>query len=138
MVSARDALAALGAGIDPRVATLVEAGDGRSEAGPMRAAEIASYGAHRVVIHAAAARPAWLVLTDAYYPGWRARVNGSQAEVVPANYAFRAVRIPRGENEVVFRYEPTSYRVGVFVGLVSLGWMLALATGGAICRRARA
>jgi hypothetical protein len=136
VVGARDALATLGAGLDPRVATLIEADAGSSEDGPIRAAEIASYGAHRVVIHATAARPAWLVLTDARYPGWRARVEGRPAEIVPANYAFRAVRIPQGESEVVFTYEPTSYRIGVFVGLLSLAWTVGLAMGGAICRRA--
>ena len=89
-----------------------------------------------MIIRAAAPKPAWLVLTDTYYPGWRAYVNGSQAEVVPANYAFRAVRIPKGGSEVVFTYEPASYRLGVFIGLLSLGCTLALASGGAICRRA--
>ena len=135
-VSAADALATLGAGLDPRGATLVEADTGSSDEGPIRAAQIVSYEVHRVVIHARAARPAWLVLTDAYYPGWSAYVNGSQAEVVPANYAFRAVRIPRGESEVVFTYEPTSCRLGVFIGLLSLAWTVAVATGAAICRRA--
>jgi hypothetical protein len=137
-VSARDALAALGAGLDPRGATLVEANDRSSEEGPIRAAEIVSYGAHRVVIRAAATRSAWLVLTDTHYPGWRARVEGRPAEIVAANYAFRAVRIPMGESEVVFTYEPASYRLGVFIGLLSLGCTLGLASGGAIFRSSSA
>jgi hypothetical protein len=135
-VSAPDALATLGAGLDPRGATLIEADGGSSEEGPIRAAEIVCHEAHRVVIHATAARPAWLVLTDTQYPGWRARVQGRVAEIFPANYAFRAVRIPKGGSEVAFTYEPASYRLGVFIGLLSLGCTLALASGGAICRRA--
>jgi hypothetical protein len=137
-VSAADAIAALAAGLDPRVETLIEVDGGASFDGPMRAAEIVSYQAQRVVIHATAARPAWLVLTDAHYPGWRARVNGREAEVVPANYAFRGVRIGEGESRAVFTYEPASYRLGAFIGLLSLACTLALAAGGAICRRALA
>jgi uncharacterized membrane protein YfhO len=65
-------------------------------------------------------------------------VNGREAEVVPANYAFRGVRTGEGESRVVFTYEPASYRLGAFIGLLCLACTLALAAGGAICRRALA
>jgi len=137
-VSARDALVALGAGHDPRQATFIEADRGSSEGGQVRAAEIASYDAHGAVIRATAAKQSWLVLTDTWYPGWRAWVRGEPTEIVRANYAFRAVRIPQGTSEAVFRYEPATYRIGVFVGLLSLGAALGLATAGGICLRAPA
>lgn len=46
-----------------------------------------------------------LFLSDNFYTGWHAKVNGSEAEIYRANYSFRAVKIPKGESEVEFYYE---------------------------------
>jgi hypothetical protein len=57
--------------------------------------------------------PGLLVLADQWYPGWKAYYNGTQVPVVPANYALRGVRLPAGQGEVVFRYEPAGWRRGL-------------------------
>ena len=51
-----------------------------------------------------------------------------------ANYAFRAVRLPAGKAEVVFSYEPASYRLGLFLGLLSLALTLGLLVGAVTAR----
>jgi hypothetical protein len=73
--------------------------------------------------------PALVVLAENYYPGWEAWVNGEPAPVLLANHTFRAVAVPPGEHEVVFRFRPR----GLFIGfwIYALG-MLALAVGGAV------
>lgn len=48
-----------------------------------------------------------LFLSDNYYPGWKAFVNGQEVEILRANYTFRAVKIPKGESTVEFRYRFT-------------------------------
>ena len=45
----------------------------------------------------------WLVVNDCWVPGWTARVDGSEAPVLRADYAFGAVPVPPGEHEVVLR-----------------------------------
>ncbi len=132
------ALHALTGGLDPRRQTLLE---GVSLALPttngfLHTAPLVSYRPHRVVARARAERPCWLVLTDTYYPGWRASVNGRPASLSLANYAFRAVPIPSGESSVTFGYEPASYRVGLFLALLSITGILALLTT-QMLRRAR-
>lgn len=58
-----------------------------------------------------------LVLTDSYYPGWRVYVDGIEKEILRANYFFRAVLLPPGSHQVIFRYEPASFRYGLIVTL---------------------
>jgi len=60
-------------------------------------------------------RPGYVVLSDTYYPGWRATVNGERTSIVRANGAFRAVVVPAGPVEVVFEYVPTSFYAGTAI-----------------------
>lgn len=63
---------------------------------------------------------AWLVINIAYYPGWKAYIDNQEVPVYRANYAFHAIQIPTGDHEIIFRYEPLSFKVGVIVSLISL------------------
>jgi hypothetical protein len=60
-----------------------------------------------------------LVLTDPWYPGWTCRIDGEPVRIWRANYAFRGVMVPAGAKEVVFRFEPQSYRRGKWISLVA-------------------
>ena len=65
-------------------------------------------------------REALLVVTDAWYPGWRATVNGRAAPIAEVNAFQRGVRVPAGNSSVVMRYEPWTVRVGIIVSLTAL------------------
>jgi hypothetical protein len=73
-----------------------------------------------------AKRQALLVLTDTWFPGWKATVNGKEVPIYLGNGLFRAVPVQPGNNEVVFRYEPRSFIIGLAISLVTLV-LLALA-----------
>jgi hypothetical protein len=62
-----------------------------------------------------------LILTDPWYPGWTCYMDGVPTRIWKANYAFRGVMVPPGTQEVVFRFEPRSYRLGRAVSLISAG-----------------
>jgi hypothetical protein len=87
-----------------------------------------------VIVLAETNRPSRLILADAFYPGWKAYVNDQERRVTPADGVFRSVEIDPGSQSVVFRYEPESYVVGIFAGLVGIG-IVAAALGMAIARR---
>ena len=86
---------------------------------------IISYAPERVVIRARTERPSFLILKDAYYPGWQAAVNGEPAEIIATNVLFRGVPVPAGESEVEFRYRPQSWQTGLRFSLAGgLLWLL--------------
>jgi hypothetical protein len=76
---------------------------------------------------------AWLVLSDIWYPGWRAFVDDRRVEIHRADYLFRAVSVPEGEHTVRFEYSPSSFWAGL--GLSAIAW---LALVGLLWRRSRA
>jgi len=62
-----------------------------------------------------------LVLSDTYYPGWKAFVDGTPEKIYPANYAFRAVPLSGGTHRVEFVYQPLSFKLGAlftFLGMI--------------------
>lgn len=101
---------------------LLEPAASSSEAGPARIApaRIVDYAPERVVVEALAEQSALLVLTDTFYPGWRALVDGEPARIWRANGLHRAVAVGPGRHRVVFEYRPGSFRLGAAVSLASL------------------
>jgi uncharacterized membrane protein YfhO len=71
--------------------------------------------------------PAWLVLSDTWYPGWRARVDGTESTLWRANHAFRAVRVPAGRHEIEMRFTSDALRAGAALSAASALVVLALA-----------
>ncbi|MCS7301151.1 MAG: YfhO family protein [Fimbriimonadales bacterium] len=68
----------------------------------------------------------WLLITDTWYPGWRATVNGQPVPLLRANGAFRAVPVPSGEAIVEMRFLPRSFVVGALLSSVSLALVALL------------
>ncbi len=93
---------------------------------PSLTPSIVSYSPERIVIDVTAPQPGYLVLTDAYYPGWLATVDDKPVEVERADILFRAVKIPAGQHRVELRYQPQSFTFGL---LISIGTVVVL--GGA-------
>lgn len=77
--------------------------------------KILTYSNHRIELSADVSEPGLLVLADTYFPGWRATVNGVDHDVKRLNRALRAVPVQPGINQVVFRYVPASFRLGLFL-----------------------
>ncbi|MBM3145576.1 MAG: hypothetical protein FJ010_11525 [Chloroflexi bacterium] len=74
---------------------------------------------NELVIHSESAASGWVVLSDVWYPGWRARLDGSPVEIRRANFLFRAVPVPPGAHIVEFEYHPVEFYLGGALSLVA-------------------
>jgi hypothetical protein len=78
-----------------------------------------------------------LLMTDTFYPGWRAFVDGNEVDVIKANYSFRAIVLPANASHVNFVYDPISYRLGSWLSLVTiLGLIIVFSLEFLIMKRA--
>lgn len=90
--------------------------------------KFARYEANMIVLKGKSQYSGLLFLSDNYYPGWQAFVNGKPTEILRANYTFRAVIIPAGEYQVVFKYIPFSFYFGATLSFVALLGLFFLVT----------
>lgn len=84
-------------------------------------------GTHRAFVAVEEARPGYLILSDSYYPGWQATIDGQRTALFPADGLFRAVAAPEGDFEAAFEYRPASVPAGVALSLLTACLVAALA-----------
>ena len=68
-----------------------------------------------------------LVLRDAFYPGWRAFVDGREVPVQKADFFFRGVALESGDHQVIFRYDPAFRGISRWVSLLGVLSLAGLA-----------
>ncbi|MBN1564730.1 MAG: YfhO family protein [Anaerolineae bacterium] len=78
---------------------------------------------------------AYLVISETWYPGWSAQIDGETTTLYRANLAFQAVRVPAGEHEITVSYTLNHWRTGAAISVVSLIAALVLMAWGTINRR---
>jgi hypothetical protein len=67
-----------------------------------------------------------LVVSQTYYPGWKAFVDGKATPVFPADYALTGIAIGPGSHDVVFSFSPRSFKIGLGISVLSSVIMVAL------------
>ncbi len=120
-----DVAAAVGAMREPGLElreTAVLLGSGEDSHSPKAAGQavIVRYAPEQVVIQVESDSQAVLVLTDAFYPGWTAVVDGQTTTIYQMDVLFRAIMIPAGWHEVIFTFTPRSYENGRLLSLFGL------------------
>ncbi len=95
---------------------------------------VTEYEANRIKIKIASQVPGLLMLSEVYYPSWKAYVDGQPAPVHVADQLLRSVEIPAGEHTVQLRYESWTLRAGVAISLVACETLIAAAGATAVQR----
>jgi len=75
---------------------------------------------HRIEANVEASNPSIVVIAQAFYPAWRAFVDGSPRPLWRANYAFQALEVPPGRHQITVLYIDWTYRSGLAISLLSL------------------
>ena len=140
--SSRDVEGAVHPAINPRTEAVVEApstrglpfraADRKCPASTSDSATITQFSPSRLQISVTAKCAGVVVVSDTYFPGWRATVNGRKSDIYPADLAFRGIAVPAGRTTIVLRYRPPAFRDGVAISVfvllsfvifgVSLAW----------------
>jgi len=94
--------------------------------------KVTKYGPHRIELDARNSQPSFLVLSEIYYRGWEARIDGSRVPVERVDHTLRGVAVPPGEHRVEFVFLAHSFRSGAIYGGIGL---LLLTLGGFWWRR---
>lgn len=82
-------------------------------------AEIVRYSPREIDIEITNPSVGFLFLSDNYYPGWKAFIDGKDTKIYRADYTFRAVFVPEGKHRLKFFYDPLSFKVGLKITLFS-------------------
>jgi hypothetical protein len=123
----QDALAALAdPSFDPKTTAVIQTqiSNPRFQISNIGSAMITEEKRNRVVIETGSGGDCLLVLSDNYYPGWKAYVDGVESEVLRANHTMRAVAIPGGSHVVSFVFDPLTLRVSVYVSSIAAACVL--------------
>lgn len=81
---------------------------------------ITSYLNNKVIINVNSHTDGILVLSELFFPGWKAHINGKEVDILNVNYALRGVAIKRGEQNIVFSYQPQSLTIGLIISILSI------------------
>lgn len=71
-----------------------------------------------------AAKPQWLFLADANYPGWTAKLDGRNVPVFSAQALGKAVDIPPGDHDVILRFKSMTFYIGLLISVLTAAIVL--------------
>ncbi len=136
-------------GFDPHTTAVIEAPDNSQSETPDFKSQISNLKSggearitedarNRVVISTESEQGGLLVLSDNYYPGWRATIDGEPADILQANITMRAVRVPPGGHVVSFQFAPAAFWSSVYASLAGAGVVFAFLIIAFVRRQRRA
>ncbi len=92
--------------------------------------ELTEYKPNMLKYKSKAAGERLAVLSEMYFSdGWQAYVDGKEVPHFRADWTLRAMRVPAGEHEVVFKFEPKAYDTSRMVATASSGILILLLIG---------
>ena len=83
--------------------------------------KLTSYAPNKLVYSTSTGSEQLAVFSEVWYgpnKGWKASIDGQPVEHIRANYVLRAMKVPAGKHEIVFEFNPSSYRVGKIIALI--------------------
>lgn len=82
--------------------------------------EVISYKPNKIVLKAQSWCDGYLSSSEVYYPGWRAKVDNVNTDIVQSNLSFRTIYLPKGDHLVEIYYQPTIYYMGAVISIIAV------------------
>ena len=71
-------------------------------------------------------KPGFVVFSEMFYPGWKAKINNKEVNVYKVNFILRGIFVQKGNNKIKFYFEPSSIKYGSLFQIVSIIVFVAL------------
>lgn len=100
-------------------------------------ADLASYEPDRIQLRTETSASGLLVLSETYYPAWKAYVDGKRLPLYVADHVLRAVAVTAGKHEVEMRYESWTLRLGLAISALAYLVLIGLCVAAVLSGRTR-
>lgn len=81
---------------------------------------VVHYENERLMVRCSSNQPAYLLLSEIFYPGWQARVDGKSAPILRGNYLFRMIPLEKGRHNVELTFVSRPFQIGTIISLATL------------------
>ncbi len=65
-------------------------------------------------------QPGLFFISDTYFPGWHARVDGKETKIIRTDYAFQGLWLTQGSHTIELKYAPSSFKYGAFLSIIGI------------------
>jgi hypothetical protein len=96
------------------------------EPAPPGLARILSYRPDRLAIETDSPAFRYLFLSEIFYPGWKAFIDGQPTRILRGNYLFRVLELPEGRHQVRLEFDPWTIKAGTGITLLTAAMILAM------------
>ena len=87
---------------------------------------VVDYAPDRILLHAESPSPAYLFLSEIFYPGWKAFVGDQPETILRGNYLFRVIPLPAGRHQIRLLFDPLTIKLGIVVSGVTASVILGI------------
>ena len=77
----------------------------------------------------ASVKSTFLIISDSFFPGWQAEIDGLPTKIYRTDYILRGVAVPSGKHTVSFIFKPRSLEIGKMISLAALVILAAICSG---------
>lgn len=82
--------------------------------------KINDYSNNEIILNTNSNTNSMMVLSEIFYPSWKAYIDGEETKIYRADFALRAIELPKGNHEIKFKYESSSFFFGGIISLITL------------------
>jgi hypothetical protein len=101
-------------------AFVVEGGQGEAEPLEAAAFDVTFFSPMRMTLEGVSPRAGMLLVSEPYYPGWKASVDGVDAGIAKLAGGLIGIPVDEGAHTVAVRYEPASFRRGFWISSLTV------------------